>query len=673
MRSRPPHSRLTSCLLAIVLSLATASAVSAATYHVAPGGDDATGTGAPGSPWRQIRRALEVVGPGDSVLVADGTYLGFTVSALGSTSAPIVIQAEGTAEIVPTNDRGGQYDPDNIAIWSSTNVVIDGFRSFGAKRAAVRIIASAEITIRNGVYGNNGIWAVVTSHSDDVVVEGCDLFGSREQHGIYFANSGDRPVARGNRIHHNFGSGIRAYGDSTQGGDGLVSGALFEDNRIYSNYGGGGMNLNAFKDAVIRNNLIYDNHASSGIALFLGEGGVGVGDVEILHNTIDVPADGKYNLRILGTQGPITLRNNVLYNRNPLRGFYSFGSATDAANTDGDFNAVGGTLFVSDDDEATRKTWATWIGAGHEPSSTIATAADLFVDEAARDYHLRDASPAIDAGVTLGAVAIDIEGRARPEGFASDVGAYEFPSDGPASCGDGTLQTGLGEQCDDGNRAGGDCCSADCQAEPAGDACAAPDVCLGRGTCDGAGACGDLAPLDCELGWQGGLLVVNETKPGDESLLLKLDTGDSMSQVDFGDPRSAGGTAQTLCVYDDADAPVGRLEIDRAGEACGRGPCWKSSGNPPNGKGYRYKDRARSASGISVFTLKGGATGRPKLLVKARNDADAGQTSLPTGLATALGGSTKTTIRLVSSDVSRCSIAELDTAAGGGALYRAER
>jgi hypothetical protein len=69
-------------------------------------------------------------------------------------------------------------------------------------------------------------------------------------------NSGDRPIARGNRIHHNFGSGIRAYGDATQGGDGVITGALFEANLIYGNHGGAGMNLNAFQDAVIRNNLI---------------------------------------------------------------------------------------------------------------------------------------------------------------------------------------------------------------------------------------------------------------------------------------------------------------------------------------------------------------------------------------------------------------------------------
>ncbi|MFM8409900.1 MAG: hypothetical protein ACKOCT_06445, partial [Alphaproteobacteria bacterium] len=54
-------------------------------------------------------------------------------------------------------------------------------------------------------------------------------------------------------------------------------------------------------------------------------------------------------------------------------------------------------------------------------------------------------------------------------------------------CGDGTVQAG--EQCDDGNESGGDCCSATCQFEPAGSSCAndgnvcTSDVCNATGSC----------------------------------------------------------------------------------------------------------------------------------------------------------------------------------------------
>ena len=55
-------------------------------------------------------------------------------------------------------------------------------------------------------------------------------------------------------------------------------------------------------------------------------------------------------------------------------------------------------------------------------------------------------------------------------------------------CGDGSIDLGNGEQCDDGNMAAGDCCAPDCTAEPAGGACPQIDLCL-TGTCSGFGYC----------------------------------------------------------------------------------------------------------------------------------------------------------------------------------------
>ena len=42
------------------------------------------------------------------------------------------------------------------------------------------------------------------------------------------------------------------------------------------------------------------------------------------------------------------------------------------------------------------------------------------------DAHLRPGSPAIDAGVRQQEVTVDIEGIARPQAAAPDVGAYEL-------------------------------------------------------------------------------------------------------------------------------------------------------------------------------------------------------------------------------------------------------
>jgi hypothetical protein len=50
-----------------------------------------------------------------------------------------------------------------------------------------------------------------------------------------------------------------------------------------------------------------------------------------------------------------------------------------------------------------------------------------FADPAAFDFHLRSDSPAIDAGLTLSGLANDYDGRLRPRGVATDIGAYEYP------------------------------------------------------------------------------------------------------------------------------------------------------------------------------------------------------------------------------------------------------
>jgi cysteine-rich repeat protein len=68
-------------------------------------------------------------------------------------------------------------------------------------------------------------------------------------------------------------------------------------------------------------------------------------------------------------------------------------------------------------------------------------------------------------------------------------------------CGNGVIDSGVGEICDDGNHQSGDCCSNTCQYEPAGQFCfptdanfCTDDICDGAGTCihvNGTGNCDD--------------------------------------------------------------------------------------------------------------------------------------------------------------------------------------
>ena len=225
-------------LLAVTLS-GTVVLGAGLTFYVSPNGNDANSCSQT-LPCREIRRALALVGPGDTILVADGTYKGFNVANRhGLAGSPITIKAQGTsAVVVKTTDRSDNRD--TIFITFSSYIVVDGLRSFSANRAAIRVDESPHVTVRNCVFGNNAKWGIFTDFSDDLLIEKNETYGSVAEHGIYVSNSGDRPIVRGNRSHHNRGAGIHLNGDVISGGDGIITGALVENNVIYNNGAGGG-------------------------------------------------------------------------------------------------------------------------------------------------------------------------------------------------------------------------------------------------------------------------------------------------------------------------------------------------------------------------------------------------------------------------------------------------
>jgi len=99
-------------------------------------------------------------------------------------------------------------------------------------------------------------------------------------------------------------------------------------------------------------------------------------------------------------------------------------------------------------------------------------------------------------------------------------------------------------------------------------------------------------------------------------------------------------------VYDDADDLAGKLEVDRAVMQCAFRDYWRTAG----ATGYVYNDRAASADGVTSLKLLGGPGGKSKILLTAANNSAKGQTSLPTGIAAALAGSTSVTVQIHGSD-----------------------
>jgi parallel beta-helix repeat protein len=407
---------------------AGARSVQGETYYVATTGADGPGCGTLAAPCRTIQYAADLVAAGDTVLVNPGTYAGgITVETGGVEGEPITFQASGGPVII--NGSAGNPWNDAFVINQVEYIVLDGLTIQNSGDDGVFIADSDHVTVRNCTFANNTNRGIFTAFSDYTTIENCESYGAVEEHGIYISNSSDYPVIRGNRIHHNYANGIHLNGDPSMGGDGIISEALVEGNVIYDNGtgGGSGINMASVSDSTVRNNLLYNTHAS-GISIYQSHG-VGSQNNRVLNNTILMAADGRWAINIpdasSGTPNSHNqVFNNILYSYHPWRGVL-FVAPTAQVGFQSDYNVVMD-RFSGTDDGSTIGLAEWQQDFGYDLHSIIATPDELFVDPAADDYHLGPGSPAIDHGIVLGDVTEDLEGNPRPMGLSHDAGAYEY-------------------------------------------------------------------------------------------------------------------------------------------------------------------------------------------------------------------------------------------------------
>jgi parallel beta-helix repeat protein len=395
------------------------------TYYVDTGGSNTTGNGSAAKPWKTIQHGVDHLNPGDTLLVNSGTYADpVTIEIVASAGSPVLIKGNGSGVVI----NGSGDERDAVFITYSRYVTFERFRIQNATRAGLRIDNSDHITVRKSTFANNGTWGLFTDFSDDILIEENNAYGSIEEHGIYVSNSGDRPTLRGNVVHDNNANGIHMNGDLSQGGDGIISNAIVENNVIYNNgeAGGSGINMDGVANSVIRNNLLYNNHAS-GISLYQIDGGVCSRYNRVLNNTIINASDGRWAVNIGGagcTNNKIF--NNILYTYHDYRGSITT-AASSIAGMQSDYNVVMSRFSTNTGDSVMSLT--SWRALGYDTHSIIATPGQLFVGNG--DYHLKDGSPAIDVGVTLADVTRDLDGNSRPIGARYDIGAYESGSAWP--------------------------------------------------------------------------------------------------------------------------------------------------------------------------------------------------------------------------------------------------
>jgi len=433
-------------VVGIVVTLSLGGPASAATYYVATNGNDLA-SGSSSAPWLTLQHAVETIAPGDTILVRSGSYAGCRIRNSGTSSAPKTLARDVGATVLinvpgPQNGHSSLIEIENGSGSEVTDWIVDGFEVANSPHHGIDIRITNRITIRNCYVHNSapsgtgtGIFLAFSAHP---TIEGNESAFNTE-HGIYQSNSADYPTIRGNRCHHNNSAGIHMNGDlsskcpcGTTVRDGIISFAVIENNILYENgtAGGSAINADGVDDSIFRNNLLYDNHAS-GISLFSTDGAHGSSRNKVYNNTIVQAANGRWCVNIPGKgnknnpTGNI-VKNNIIYTERVDKGSIAVYSSAAGVLTS-DYNVVVD-RFSTNGGNSVTSTLGQWQALGQDSHSFISTASALFVDPANHVYQLKTGSPAIDAGANLSPdVVSDINGLARPQRAAYDIGCYETP------------------------------------------------------------------------------------------------------------------------------------------------------------------------------------------------------------------------------------------------------
>ena len=211
-------------------------------------------------------------------------------------------------------------------------------------------------------------------------------------------------------------------GDLSQGGDGIISGAIIANNVVFENGkgGGSGINCDGVRDSKFQNNLLYNNHAS-GLSLYRVDGAGGSTGNFVINNTIIQAANARPAINFTGGSAKNTVANNILFHTESGESINV--SADSMPGFRSDNNVVNG-RFSADDGERLMGLPQWRAATGLDKRSRESTPEEVFVNPLSRDYHLRAGSPAIDAGDAAIAPTTDIDGKDRPARTHSDAGAY---------------------------------------------------------------------------------------------------------------------------------------------------------------------------------------------------------------------------------------------------------
>ena len=413
--------------------------------HVETSGSDETGDGTAAKPYATIDKALSVAVAEDVIKVGEGTF--YQTNSL-SVNKGVAIVGSGKDKTILTQEAGktgfrclslshddaivkdlqiygyvgnvgglavsmSKGTVDNVWIYKNKMYCTGGSLSWGCGVSMSGGMVTNSVIEANWAdrdYGSmGGIGAYMSGGTlVDSVIRG--NYRKRREHcgaGVYVANKNARVIRC--LIENNGTKGVSGPDNQTLGmglymnADGVVDSCIIVSNDMQGVY---------MTSGTLRNSLIYGHKTTStGYAAGVNLAGGALVNCTVTDN--DAPT-AKAGLNM--SKG--TAVNNIVYGNGTV-GDASVSAGTCNTNIFGNVVAYGVGNFVSD---------------------------PKFADAEARNYRLSFGSPAMDGAAPRADVTSDLDGTARPQGVASDLGCYEFSSSGGAlQCATALSTTMVGE------------------------------------------------------------------------------------------------------------------------------------------------------------------------------------------------------------------------------------
>ncbi|MEP6909080.1 MAG: PKD domain-containing protein [Actinomycetota bacterium] len=399
--------------------------------HANPSCSD-TGSGRIDVPYCTIGAAARVVGAGQTVQVAAGTYPeAVIVWASGTSSAPIVFTAAPGATVTLSGQANG------FSISGRSWITVNGFNVTTTSDRGIYLSGSSHITISN----------------NHVSYSGSPVSGLTKS-GIFLTNVSDSLVA-GNTADHNTYAGIELTASSTR--DEVRGNTTFSNASVYTRRAPG-IRVNQAPGNTIDGNVTHDNE-DSGIECYTGSNNTLIYD-NVSYNNGDHGIDNYIStgqriiantvyrnvtagINVEGVSTGATIANNISVDS----GIHSPRTSSDIRVESG--STSGTTMDYDLVHLSAQSTLLIWNSVSYSSLASFrsATGQELhgidadagWANQGAGDFHLTAGSPAIDSANSgaSGQPDLDVEGNGRYDAPSTantgvgpraydDRGAYEF-------------------------------------------------------------------------------------------------------------------------------------------------------------------------------------------------------------------------------------------------------